>query len=91
MKRFVSKLCLAAVLAVLTCGTAFAASAKVTYVKGKVEVSRGNAWVAVKVGDEIKELMALSRISSKSTVNLLPTPHSQQCSNSLLDYIQIKI
>ena len=54
MKRFVSKLCLAVVLAVLTCGTAFAASAKVTYVKGKVEVSRGNAWVAVKVGDEIK-------------------------------------
>ena len=60
MKRFVSKLCLAAVLAVLTCGTAFAASAKVTYVKGKVEVSRGNAWVAVKVGDEIKESETIS-------------------------------
>ena len=55
MKRFVAKLCIAAVLTVLTCGSVFAASAKVTYVKGKVEISRGDGWVAVKVGDEIKE------------------------------------
>ena len=60
MKRFVAKLCMAAVLFGLTCGSVFAASAKVTYVKGKVEVSRGNAWVAVKVGDEIKESETIS-------------------------------
>ncbi len=60
MKRIISKLLLAALLTALTCSSAFAAAAKVTYVKGKVEVSRGNAWVAVKVGDEIKESETIS-------------------------------
>ncbi len=60
MKRIISKLLLAAVLAALTCGSAFAASAKVTYVKGKVEVSRGDTWVALKVGDEVKESETVS-------------------------------
>ncbi len=60
MKRIISKLLLAALLAAITCGSAFAASAKVTYVKGKVEVNRGNAWVALKVGDEVKEAETIS-------------------------------
>ena len=47
MKRIISKLLLAALLTALTCGSAFAASAKVTYVKGKVEVNRGDSWVAL--------------------------------------------
>lgn len=60
MKRIISKLFLAALLVAITCGSAFAASAKVTYVKGKVEVSRGNDWVALKVGDEVKESETVS-------------------------------
>ena len=60
MKRIISKLFMAVLLAALTCGTAFAATAKVTYVKGKVEVNRGNAWVTVKIGDEIKESETIS-------------------------------
>ena len=60
MKRIISKLLLAALLTALTCGSVFAASAKVTYVKGKVEVSRGDTWVALKVGDEVKESETVS-------------------------------
>ena len=30
---------------------AFSASAKVTYVKGKVEVNRNDKWIQLKVGD----------------------------------------
>ena len=59
MKRFISKGLLIALLLVIG-GSAFAASAKVTYVKGKVEVSRGDAWVALKVGDEVKESETVS-------------------------------
>ena len=60
MKRIISKLLLAALLAAITCGSAFAASAKVTYVKGKVEVNRGDAWVSLKVGDEVNESETIS-------------------------------
>lgn len=60
MKRIISKLFLAALLIALTSGSVFAASAKVTYVKGKVEVSRGNSWVALKVGDLINESETIS-------------------------------
>ena len=60
MKRIISKLVIAAILAALTCGSVFAASAKVTYVKGKVEVSRGDSWVALRVGDEVKESETVS-------------------------------
>ncbi|MBR5402198.1 MAG: FecR domain-containing protein [Treponema sp.] len=60
MKRVISKLFVMLLLAGMFCSSVFAASAKVTYVKGKVEVSRGNAWVAIKVGDEIKESETIS-------------------------------
>ena len=59
MKRFVSEMIIAAAL--LLAGTSvFAASAKVTYVKGKVEVNRSNEWVALKVGDEVNENETIS-------------------------------
>ena len=60
MKRLISKLVIAALLAVFACSSVFAASAKVTFVKGKVEVSRGNAWVSLKVGDLVNESETIS-------------------------------
>jgi len=60
MKRFVSKMIIVIALSVLAASSVFAASAKVTYVKGKVEVSRDNAWVTLKVGDEVKEAETIS-------------------------------
>ena len=60
MKRLISKMIIAVLLAVFTCGSVFAASAKVTYVKGKVEVSRGNEWVSLKVGDVVNESETIS-------------------------------
>ena len=60
MKRLISKMIIAALVAMFVCNYAFAASAKVTYVKGKVEVSRGNAWVALKVGDSVNEAETIS-------------------------------
>ena len=55
MKRLISKLIIAALVAGFACSSVFAASAKVTYVKGKVEVSRGSSWVSLKVGDVVNE------------------------------------
>lgn len=60
MKRLISKMIIAMLLAVFAASSIFAASAKVTYVKGKVEVSRGNAWVSLKVGDVVNESETIS-------------------------------
>ena len=60
MKRFISKMIMAARITVFACSSVFAANAKVTYVKGKVEVSRGNAWVSLKVGDVVNEAETIS-------------------------------
>ena len=60
MKRLISKLIIAALVAGFACSSVFAASAKVTYVKGKVEVSRGNEWVSLKVGDVVNEAETIS-------------------------------
>ena len=60
MKRLISKLIMAVLVAGFVSGSVFAASAKVTYVKGKVEVSRGNAWVSLKVGDVVNEAETIS-------------------------------
>ena len=60
MKRLISKLIIAALLTVLASASVFAASAKVTYIKGKVEVSRGNGWVSLKVGDVVNEAETIS-------------------------------
>ena len=60
MKRLISKMIIAAFVAMFVCNYTFAASAKVTYVKGKVEVSRGNAWVSLKVGDSVNESETIS-------------------------------
>ena len=60
MKRFVSKMIIAAALVLIASGSVFAASAKVTYVKGKVEVNRGKEWVSLKVGDVVNEAETIS-------------------------------
>ncbi len=60
MKRIISKLMIAALLAVFASSSIFAASAKVTYVKGKVEINRGNEWVSLKVGDSVNEAETIS-------------------------------
>jgi hypothetical protein len=60
MKRLISKLLIAALVTCFACTSLFAASAKVTYVKGKVEVSRGNEWVSLKVGDVVNEAETIS-------------------------------
>ncbi len=60
MKRHFSKMIIAALAVLFTCSSVFAASAKVTYVKGKVEVSRGTEWVALKVGDVVNEAETIS-------------------------------
>ena len=60
MKRIISKLMIASLIAFFTCTSLFAASAKVTYVKGKVEINRGNEWVALKVGDLVNEAETIS-------------------------------
>jgi hypothetical protein len=60
MKRLISKMIIAVLVALFVCNYSFAASAKVTFVKGKVEVSRGNAWVALKVGDLVNESETIS-------------------------------
>lgn len=60
MKRLISKLIIAALVAGFACSSVFAASAKVTYVKGKVEVSRGSSWVSLKVGDVVNEAETIS-------------------------------
>lgn len=49
---------------------AFSASAKVTYVKGKVEVNRNNEWIQLKVGDEVSETEMLSTgFQSEARIN----------------------
>ena len=60
MKRIISKMMITALLTVFACGSLFAASAKVTYVKGKVEINRGSEWVALKVGDQVNESETIS-------------------------------
>lgn len=60
MKRIISKMLLSMLLTLFVAGPLFAANAKVTYLKGKVEVNRNNAWVALKVGDEVKESETIS-------------------------------
>ncbi len=60
MKRLISKMIIALLVAMFTCSSIFAASAKVTYVKGKVEVSNGSGWVTLKVGDVVNESETIS-------------------------------
>lgn len=70
MKKIFS-IVLSAVLFAVVSGPLFAATAKVTYVKGKVEVNRNNEWVALKMGDEIKESETISTgFQSEARLNL---------------------
>lgn len=55
MKKNVVKFLSALVLSVFVTSPLLAEDAVVTYVKGKVEVQKGDSWVALKVGDTIKQ------------------------------------
>lgn len=70
MKKIVSLLM---IFIALSAGTAlFAADAEITYVKGKVEVQRGNEWVSLKPGDKIsKNEMISTGFQSEAKVKLL--------------------
>lgn len=60
MKKNVLKIVIASLL-LLTCGFSLSAEdAVVTYVNGKVEVSRNDKWVALKAGDKIAESETVS-------------------------------
>lgn len=60
MKKNVVKFLSALVLSVLVSAPVFAEDAVVTFVKGKVEVQRGEAWVQLNVGDKIKKSETIS-------------------------------
>ena len=60
MKKTLVKLILAFLVSTVVSLPLFSAEAKVTYVKGKVEVSRGNGWVSLKVGDVVNEAETIS-------------------------------
>lgn len=60
MKKNVVKFLSALVLSMMVSSPIFAEDAIVTYVKGKVEVQRGDTWVQLKVGDKIKESETVS-------------------------------
>lgn len=60
MKKNVVKFLSALVLSVLVSSPIFAEDAVVTFVKGKVEVQRGDAWVQLNVGDKIKKSETVS-------------------------------
>lgn len=65
------KLLILALVAFICVAPAWSASAKVTYVKGKVEVNRKGSWVAVKVGDLIAESETISTgYQSEARLNL---------------------
>ena len=79
MRKIISKVLFIAFFAIVGSSSVFAVNAKVTYVKGKVEVSRGSSWVALKVGDEISEADTIStgfqseaRLSYKGSVMAVP-------------------
>lgn len=60
MKKNVVKFLSALVLSIMVASPVFAEDAIVTFVKGKVEVQRGDAWVPLKVGDKIKQSETVS-------------------------------
>ncbi|MDD7768283.1 MAG: FecR domain-containing protein [Treponema sp.] len=65
------KTIIAFLIVLLSVSPLMAESAKVTYVKGKVEVNRRGNWVAVKVGDTIAESETISTgYQSEARLNL---------------------
>lgn len=70
MKKIISSLL---IFAALSAGVAlFSADAEITYVKGKVEVQRGNEWVSLKPGDKVaKNEMISTGFQSEAKVKLL--------------------
>ena len=54
MRKSIKSLVAILFVAVLSCHL-FAADGTVTFVKGKVEVKKGNSWVTLSVGDKVKQ------------------------------------
>ena len=71
MKRF-EKLLVAAVFLISSVTPVFAADGVITYVKGKVEVQRNSAWVALNVGDKITQSEMISTgFQSEAKIKLM--------------------
>lgn len=71
MKLKIKKIFSVLVVSFICVSAAFSASAKVTFVKGTVEVNRRNTWVPVKVGDLISESETISTgFQSEARLNL---------------------
>lgn len=71
MMKNIKKILIALVVSAIVCSPLAADSAKVTFVKGKVEVNRGGNWVQLKVGDTIAEKETVSTgFQSEARLNL---------------------
>lgn len=71
MKKLNIKLLWVAFVSFLISSPFFAADAKVTYIKGKVEVSRNGQWIALSVGDTIAQSETINTgFQSEARLNL---------------------
>lgn len=72
MKGFIKLTVISFLLSVLVCLPLFSAEAKVTYVKGKVEISRnGGEWNPLKIGDVISQSDTINTgFQSEARVNI---------------------
>lgn len=71
MKSKITKILSVLLVSIICISTASAASAKVTYVKGKVEVNRRGSWIQLKVGDLVQESETISTgFQSEARLNL---------------------
>ena len=71
MRKTLSKILIGLVVAAFTAAPLLADQAKVTFVKGKVEVSRGGEWIALKTGDMVSENETISTgFQSEARLNL---------------------
>ena len=70
--RKVLKSVLAILFVSLLSAQLFAADGTVTYVKGKVEVKRGNSWVSLRVGDKVAQSETINTgFQSEAKVKLM--------------------
>lgn len=71
MKKLNIKLLCAAFISFVISSPFFAADAKVTYIKGKVEVNRNGQWIALSIGDTIAQSETINTgFQSEARLNL---------------------
>lgn len=71
MKKNLIKIILAGLFFSFVVLPVFSAGAKVTYIKGKVEVSRNGEWIALKVGDTVAQAETINTgFQSEARLNL---------------------